>query len=266
METVLLMVASVAAVALLLAGTWLERRRNPGVIRPLAARPVDLVAAPVDVVPAAPSMGGLIGRWRRIVARHPAPFWGWVETIFWLLVLSTVFFHLRDVHDGLVARIVWLLTIGPHEIGHIICMPFGWTLHFAGGSIWQVLWWLLLALYVLFLRFQVTGALVFMTIVGHSFINMMPYIADARARELPLLFGMDSSHHDWWNLLNKYRLLEYDQQIADFAAGVGVTVLLLTAAAGIITTWLLPRRGIGPVPRYMGNLLAALRAGWRGEA
>jgi hypothetical protein len=140
---------------------------------------------------------------------------------------------------------IWALTIGPHEIGHFICAPFGQLLAIAGGSIWQVLFWALLGMYAFFIRRQIRLAFLFWVVTGHSFINMSVYIADARARQMPLLFGMDASHHDWWNLLNQLGLLVW-----------------MVVGVGLFTTWLIPVRW-GRAPRFEGNPLRLMAAAWR---
>jgi hypothetical protein len=251
---VLLGMVVVGAVGLIGVGVWTEKRtRQPhSAIRPL--QPV-----PVEMLPYEPRRRPLT-RLSAVIHAHPAPLFGILETGFWLLVLVSLADHL--IHsDGVTAFFAWLLTIGPHEIGHIICIPFGWTLRILGGSIWQILWWWLLAVYLFRGYRRITGALACLAITGHSFLNLAPYIADARARELPLLFGMDSSHHDWWNLLHKYDLLAYDHTLAAICTGIGVIMTLATVTSGLLTTWLLPRRRFGPSPRYTGSLFSALLAG-----
>ncbi|MBN2305591.1 MAG: hypothetical protein JXQ72_14000 [Anaerolineae bacterium] len=262
MEIILLTLVALAGTGLVIAGLWLDGRdhrvKTKSVIRPIQPPRVTAEAALPDLpgspeLAALPSVNGPAARIRHLITAHPVPLYGWLETVFWLIVLLSLIDHLQDRHDSLTARIAWMLTIGPHEIGHIICYPFGWTLGFLGGSIWQILWWLLLAVYVLLRYRRLTGALVFLAITGHSFLNLSLYIADARARDLPLLFGMDSSHHDWWNLLNRYGLLEYDRALGSLATLIGTLILVGVVIVGIVTAWVLPRRSPGSQPRYEGN-------------
>jgi hypothetical protein len=139
-------------------------------------------------------------------------------------------------------------------------MPFGWFLYVAGGSIWQVLFWALLGLYTFLVRRQITASLLMWTVTGHSFISMALYIGDARARALPLLFGASKDHHDWWNLLKQYGLLDYDHALALIATLAGSALILAAVGMGILTAWALPRTGIGPSPRFSGRFFPALRA------
>jgi len=227
------------------------RSRTPAPESALSLAPIQ----PADLTPGP----NLIERFRAAAARHPAPAWAWIETAVWLVALLSLLNHFSDPRGSVMAQIIWYLTIGPHEIGHIICIPFGWTLQFAGGSIWQILWWALLAIWVFAFRQQVTMSLAFWTITGHSFINLAVYINDARARDLPLLFGMDSSHHDWWNLLNHFGMLEYDHTLAAIANITGAVIVVWAVLLGIISAWLLPRERLGPFRRYTGGYWAALK-------
>jgi hypothetical protein len=200
----------------------------------------------------------LLRRFRQAAGRNPAPGYAVLETVFWVFVLATMVDNVQAPRESTTARLVWLLIIGPHEIGHLICMPFGWTLNILGGSLWQILAFLLPALYAFLVRRQISTSLVFWAMTGHSFINLAPYIGDARARSLPLLFGMSKEHHDWWNLLGHYGLLEYDHTLAAAATLIGAGIIVLAAAAGIITAWLLPRTRLGPAPRFEGNFFRAV--------
>ena len=139
----------------------------------------------------------LIAHVRFRAACHPAPIYGILETGLWLGVIVTLTDHLGNLQHGPTGWIVWALTIGPHEMGHFICMPFGWTLNVAGGTIWQLLIFLLPALYAMFRKRQITSSLLFWAMLGHSLINASVYIEDARERQLPLIFGMGPDHHDW---------------------------------------------------------------------
>jgi hypothetical protein len=109
------------------------------------------------------------------------------------------------------------------------------------------------------LRRQISGSLFFWVMTGHSLIDLSRYIADASAQDMPLLFGMSKDHHDWWNLLGHYGLLEYDHTLALIVKLGGIGIILLAVGMGIFTTWILPRRTLGHVPRYQGSFWAAVK-------
>lgn len=286
MVEVLAVVGVLLATVLVLAGAWIEVRgaatrrqtraidsaRRP-VIRPIVSPgtvPDDAGAIPDPADTASPEPVPTVPRraYRPVwdfFRSHPAPLLGWLETGFWLVILLSTVDHALAPTDSTTAYFAYWFMIAPHELGHLLCMPFGWLLSVAGGSIWQILWWAIPAVYLFYVYRRISGALFFWMLVGHSFINLAPYIRDARARELPLLFGLDSSHHDWWNLLRYFGLLEYDQVIGLTATITGVGVLALTAGLGLLTTWTLPRSRVGRVtrfePPFWRHLGAALTVG-----
>lgn len=246
---VLLFAAAVGA-ALFAAGLWAERRvRDP--------RPASVIR-PIEPPAVAAPRRSPFQRIRQAILNHPDPLVAIFKTAFWLAMAVALVDHLRDVQHGTVAYLVWLLTIGPHEIGHYLCWPFGWVLNVAGGSIWQVLLYVLLALYTFTFRRQVWLSLVFWMIAGHSLINLSVYIGDAAERDLPLILGMDKSRHDWWNLLGHYNALQHDDLIAALVRDAGVVVALAAMITGLITAWWIPRRWTdaptGLLPRHVRRL------------
>jgi hypothetical protein len=163
-----------------------------------------------------------------------------IITIFWLLMFIPLIDHLLTPQGGTTAFIIWALTIVPHEAGHyVFCFPFGDFIFTAGGSVWQVLFWVLLALYSRWRGYRALPLLCWV-VVGHSFINLSVYIGDAQERELPLLFDAfdpERNSHDWWNLLRWTGLLAYDDVIASMSATVGAIIVCITIATGILSTW-----------------------------
>jgi hypothetical protein len=195
------------------------------------------------------------------IAQHPLKAYGWAETIFWLLFSAAFIDYLFDA-NGFVGLVVWVLTIGFHEAGHLICNPFGEFIMFTGGSIWQVLTWVLFtAGMVLFYR-RISGALICWSVVGFSLINLSRYIDDARARKMPLLFGLDSTHHDWWWLLSHTNLLAYDHVFAFITVMIGILVMLSAILMGIGSAWLFPRVIMNQKRRFAGNIRQAITTRW----
>lgn len=158
-------------------------------------------------------------------------------TGFWLLWLIPLVDHLLDTQHSTTANIIWALTIGPHEVGHLICMPFSELIMFLGGTIWQILFWVLLGGYTFLVRRQLALGSTMLMVAGHSFINASVYIGDAQERELPLLFGNDKSRHDWWNILGELGLLEYDDQFALTSLIIGSIIVLAIIFFNIYFLW-----------------------------
>lgn len=114
-----------------------------------------------------------------------------------------------------------------HEAGHFFAMPFGTFIMFAGGTLMQMILPSFLAWYFYHNDYRF-GAQVSLFWLGHNLLNISVYAADAGTRALPLLGG-DSSRHDWWNMLGRLDLLEYDHVIggAFFVGALVVFALCL---------------------------------------
>lgn len=180
------------------------------------------------------------------VRDHPHKTVAAIETALWAIVLYSTLDHVVNT-DGLTSYIVWLFTIGPHEIGHLICTPFGWLLMMLGGSIWQILFWVLLGLYGWFIRRQRAAALLMAALVGHSFINLARYVGDAQERSMPLLFGMSADHHDWWNILGALNLRPLDDALAIMTLATGIVLIIAACVGGLALTWRIWRPDLRPL-------------------
>lgn len=119
-----------------------------------------------------------------------------------------------------------------HEAGHIIFRPFGAFITSLGGTLGQLLMPTICA-GVLWLKSRdLFGACVALWWLGENFLDIAPYINDARAGVLPLLggnFGHSAPYgfHDWQYLLNESGLLTYDHLLAKTSYSVGLIIMLL---------------------------------------
>lgn len=123
-----------------------------------------------------------------------------------------------------------------HEAGHVLFIPFGRTMTIFGGSLFQVLVPLFLVFAFLIRNRDGFGASIGLWWTGQSMMDLAPYIADARALQLPLLGGGTGAdgamRHDWANLLRPRGWLEYDIQIATWVDAIGSGILLIALAWG----------------------------------
>jgi hypothetical protein len=128
-----------------------------------------------------------------------------------------------------------LVNLPFHEVGHIVFRPFGRLMTSLGGSIAQVLM-PLVCLAVFLVKTRDTFAASFtLWWTGENFMDLAPYINDARSLTLPLLGGNTGrtspyGFHDWEFILHETRLLRYDQVLANLAYTLG-TVLMICAFA-----------------------------------
>ncbi len=126
------------------------------------------------------------------------------------------------------------LTLGVHELGHLLFLPFGEVGTVAGGSIFQVAAPVITGW--LFLRQpDYFGVTVAGTWLASSLVNLSLYVADARALELPLVGLGDEPEHDWNFLLDHFNLLPYDLR---FAGGLRLAAGLVFAASLLGGGWL----------------------------
>lgn len=150
---------------------------------------------------------------------------------------------LRDPHTGfvrfgrgalLVGLLVWTVQIARapmsqegvspilhlpnlvfHEAGHVLFGFFGRFMTVLGGSLFQFLVPVILA--VAFLRQKTPfGAIVCAWWAGENLVDVAPYIADARALQLVLLGGKTGAEvegHDWEYLLTQLGWLHLDTKL-----------------------------------------------------
>lgn len=147
--------------------------------------------------------------------------------------------HLADPEYGSLFSGV---TLGVHELGHLLFAPLGRWMGMAGGSLTQVLAPLVVAYGFLrqrdYFAIAVAGAW-----EGMSLSNLATYIADARAEELPLVspFGGDPEH-DWNFLLSSVGMLRHDVLLAGWVRLGAVLALAGSLAFGV---WLCVRMARG---------------------
>ncbi len=128
-----------------------------------------------------------------------------------------------------------LVNLPFHEAGHLFFRLFGrWTTSL-GGTLGQLLIPLSCLLVLLVKTKDPFGASVSMWWFGENFMDIAPYINDARDQELMLLGGItgreaDYGYHDWEFILNEVGLLRCDHTLAHIAHGLGIVLMLLSFA------------------------------------
>ena len=138
-------------------------------------------------------------------------------------------FLLRS-YDGFIP-VIDHANLAFHEAGHLFFMPFGRTASLYGGTLGQLLMPLIVAAIFWKQRSTVSFALA-MAWFFQNFFNIARYMADARARELPLVGGGD---HDWVNIFFRWNSLSQDVVIAANTRMIGALGIF------IVTLWLLWR-------------------------
>ena len=160
--------------------------------------------------------------------------WG-ARTLFLIIMLIWTYkFILSPINSGYAMNSFWHLVNLPfHEAGHIIFRPFGRYMTSLGGSLSQLLV-PLMCMTVFLLKTRDTFAASFaLWWCGENFMDLAPYIDDARSLSLPLLGGNTGrtapyGFHDWEFILKESGLAAYDHALAQIAYRSG-TVLMIFA-------------------------------------
>lgn len=138
-----------------------------------------------------------------------------------------------------------------HEAGHAIFMMIGaprGVMVFMGSGL-QVLFPLILAGAFYLKNKDAYGAAICLWWAGHAVLDVAPYIADARALELPLLGGGNGREiegHDWEYLLGAWGVAHLDTRIGAATALAGRSLMgmafVWAAATLAFEKWFLTER------------------------
>jgi hypothetical protein len=165
----------------------------------------------------------------------PAVFWGSAAVLAGSIAWG-LWFMLQPLHGlGIGSSFLHRCDLPFHEFGHVLFRPFGQWLMFLGGSLFQCLLPLILAAYFLRWQRQPFSAAICLWWCGQNFIDVAPYIADARDMALPLtgewsdeVAAMRDLRHDWHNILLPLHALEHDHALALTAKLIGSALMLLS--------------------------------------
>ncbi|MDN3517600.1 zinc ribbon domain-containing protein [Aquisalimonas lutea] len=129
-----------------------------------------------------------------------------------------------------------------HEAGHVIFGLFGQFIGSLGGTLAQLLMPVICGVALLWQRQDTFGASLCLWWFGQNFLDIAPYMADARAGELPLLggnYGKSSPYgfHDWEFILGETGLLAYDTTLAAVTLNAGRAIMLAAMAWGLLLLW-----------------------------
>ena len=120
-----------------------------------------------------------------------------------------------------------------HEAGHFFFSWFGKFIYTLGGTLMQIILPSIIASYFYRNNYR-TGVQFSLLWLGHNFINISVYAADAQARKLPLLGG-NKVYHDWHYLLGEVGILEYDYIVGYFFVGIAVIIFLVAVLMPLLT-------------------------------
>ncbi len=165
------------------------------------------------------------------------------RTILWILLCvwgsRFIFNSVSANYAG--ESIMHLVNLPFHEAGHVIFSPLGHFIQALGGTLGQLMM-PAVCLYVLLMHTRdAFGAAVAQWWLAESFMDVAPYIDDARSLELVLLGGVTGKdvedYHDWEFLLRKAGLLRMDHFLAQTAQWIGILLMLGALAWSALWLW-----------------------------
>jgi hypothetical protein len=126
-----------------------------------------------------------------------------------------------------------------HEAGHVLFIPFGEFMTILGGSLFQLL--LPLGIAVAFLRKNrdCFGAAVGAWWGGVSLLDLSPYIYDSLHPQMIMIGGHtgEDGPHDWIYLLGQFGLLPNAQGIGVFVHACGALATVAALVWGAAVLW-----------------------------
>lgn len=155
-----------------------------------------------------------------------------------LLVLLAIWsfkFVLASIESNAAGQsFLHLVNLPFHEAGHIVFSPLGRFVQVLGGTFGQLLMPAVCVVVLLIRTRDAFGAAVAGWWLAENFMDIAPYINDARALNLVLLGGVTGKdvvdYHDWEYLLGRMGLLRFDHALAGLSQGIGI--VLMVAALG----------------------------------
>lgn len=106
------------------------------------------------------------------------------------------------------------ITLGFHELGHLVFSGFGQTMMLLGGSLLQIAAPLAAALYLWLRQDDHFGLAVGGAWLSFAGWELGMYVYDARREQLPLVGFGDDPQHDWSTLLTQWGVLNYGDHFA----------------------------------------------------
>jgi len=169
--------------------------------------------------------------------------WGASLVLFGVTVFLGLKYIFSPIENNEIANtFLHLVNLPFHEAGHIFFKPFGRVITSLGGSLAQLLMPFICMLVLLLNTRDTFGASVTFWWVGQNFIDMAPYINDARSLSLPLIggnFGYSSPYgfHDWEFILTETGLLQYDHFLARLSHVTGSVIIVASFIWGGIVLY-----------------------------
>ncbi len=160
--------------------------------------------------------------------------------VLFFLVFLSIRLLAHPIADG--GCFIHMINLPFHEAGHVLFRPFGQFITSLGGTLGQLLMPLICFAVLLLQTRDGFGASVCLWWFGENFLDIAPYIDDARSGTLPLVggnFGHSSPYgfHDWEYLLTESGLLHYDHLLAKLSVACGALFMGLALFWAACAIW-----------------------------
>ena len=150
--------------------------------------------------------------------------------VIWGIRLISYRWQFADIN----ASFLHLVNLPIHEFGHVLFRPFGEWMMYLGGSLFQCLLPAILGGVFLWRQHEPYAASFCLWWTGENFLDVAPYIGDARLMALPLtgewnddVAELHALRHDWHNILAPLGLLSADFRLAAWVHGIGAALMIL---------------------------------------
>lgn len=170
-------------------------------------------------------------------------FYGRCAALVLIVVWGQWFMRQPWANGGAMQSFLHNVDLPFHEFGHVLFAPFGTWMQFLGGSLFQCLLPLLLGGYFLHKR-EPFSAAVCLWWCGENFLDVAPYIGDARSLSLQLIGEATEEiaqarayRHDWHNILEPIGALGADHRLAGLAQAIGTLLMLCAWGWGGALLW-----------------------------
>jgi hypothetical protein len=162
---------------------------------------------------------------------NPLFFWGRVFLYGFLVIWGIRFLLGHADHDVVLLSFMHNVNLPIHEAGHMVFRFFGDFMGVLGGSIMQLLIPAVFVVAFIYQQKNPFGGAISLWWLAQNFMDLAPYIGDARVQRLVLLGGVTGreapGYHDWNNILGRLGWLQHDEAIA--AASYDIGRLLMVA-------------------------------------
>lgn len=158
-----------------------------------------------------------------------------------LLLILFVYIGCRHFSNPSYSGVFWGINLGIHELGHLLFGFAGKFMTVAGGTILQLTGPIISA--IMFVRQSDYFALCFSGVwLSTNLYNIAGYVGDARTQITPLVsVGGKDVIHDWYYLLSRMHILQWDTTIASFIRLLAFITMWGSIAVGIWMLWLMIR-------------------------